>query len=132
MRAKHPELDWQVDDVRHLQVDSSSIDIAIDKGTLDTMLHGSPWSPPEEVQKNVSQYVDEVARILRSRGKWIYITYRQPHFVKPQLTRDDSWKLEVRRLEDGPGTFEYFAYIMTKHELQVNEERKGAPLNVPE
>lgn len=70
MQTKHPELDWRVDDVRHLQVDNSSIDIAVDEGTLDVMLHGSPWSPPDEVQENVSQYVDEVARILRSRGTY--------------------------------------------------------------
>ena len=70
MQSKHPYLDWRVDDVRHLHVDDSSIDIAIDKGTLDAMLYGSPWDPPDEVLENVRQYVNEVARVLRPSGTY--------------------------------------------------------------
>ncbi len=78
------------------------------------MIHGSPWDPPDEVRANVQQYVDEVSRILKPKGRWLYITFRQPHFVKPQLLRAGVWELVVERLEDGPGTFEYYVYIMTK------------------
>ena len=79
------------------------------------MLYGSQWDPPEEVQDSVRQYVDEVTRILKPKGRWLYITFRQPHFVRQQLIREGVWDLVVERLEDGPGTFEYFAYILTKH-----------------
>lgn len=80
------------------------------------MLYGSQWDPPNEVQENVRKYVDEVARILKPSGKWLYITFRQPHFVKPHLFREGLWDVVVERLEDGPGAFEYFAYVMTKNE----------------
>ena len=83
------------------------------------MLYGSQWDPPDEVRESVRQYVNEVARILKPGGKWIYITFRQPHFVKPQLLRERVWELLVENLEDGPGTFEYFAYIMTKNTPQL-------------
>ena len=86
------------------------------------MLYGSPWDPPAEVQDNVRQYVNEVLRILRPGGRWFYITFRQPHFVKPQLMREGMWDLIVERLEDGPGTFEYFAYVMKKHSLSHGGE----------
>ena len=33
MQSKHPNLEWRVDDVRKLSLDSSSIDIAIDKAS---------------------------------------------------------------------------------------------------
>ena len=79
------------------------------------MLYGSQWDPPEEVQAHVREYVDEVARVLRPGGRWLYITFRQPHFVRRQLVREGVWDLVVERLEDGPGTFEYFAYVLTKH-----------------
>ncbi|KAL8636913.1 MAG: hypothetical protein Q9228_005749 [Teloschistes exilis] len=115
MRSKHPDLEWRVEDVRQLKLDDSSFDVAIDKGILDAMLYGSQWDLPDEVQENVRRYVDEVTRILEPAGKWIYITFRQPHFVKPQLSCEGSWELAVERLEDGPGTFEYFAYIMAKY-----------------
>ena len=78
------------------------------------MLYGSQWDPPDEVQESVRRYVTEVGRVLKPGGKWIYITFRQPHFVLPQLSRPGAWKTAVERLEDGPGTFEYFAFISTK------------------
>ncbi|MCJ1285008.1 hypothetical protein MMC26_004345 [Xylographa opegraphella] len=122
MQSKYPDLEWRVEDVRNLSLDDASIDIAIDKasaqqlsGTLDAMLHGSQWDPPEDVQANVRAYVDEVTRILKPNGRWLYITFRQPHFVRPQLLREGVWDIVVKRLEDGPGTFEYFAYVSTKH-----------------
>jgi EEF1A lysine methyltransferase 4 len=53
-------INWCVMDVRKLQLVNESVDVAIDKGTLDTMIHGSPWDPPADVRSNVGNYVDEV------------------------------------------------------------------------
>lgn len=86
------------------------------------MMCGSPWNPPDEVQDNVRQYVDEVAQVLKSSGRWLYITYNQPHFVKRQLTCESSWDSEVRRLDDGQGTFECYASVMTKYEVHDHIE----------
>ena len=62
MKAKYSDLKttWQVMDVRDLHFDNGSVDIAIDKGTLDAMLHGSLWDPPDDVRDSVRRYVDEV------------------------------------------------------------------------
>lgn len=62
MKLKYALLEtrWFVMDVRHLELPDWSIDIAIDKGTLDAMIHGSLWDPPEDVRRNVGNYVDEV------------------------------------------------------------------------
>ena len=78
------------------------------------MLYGSQWNTLDEVLDSIQQYVDEVSRILNPKGSWLYITFRQPHFVKPQLLREGVWELAVEHSEDGPGTFEYFVYVMTK------------------
>lgn len=51
---------WQVMDVRDLKLEDGSVDLAIDKGTLDAFLHGSLWDPPGDVRENVGKYVDEV------------------------------------------------------------------------
>ena len=80
------------------------------------MISGSQWDSPPEVQVNVREYVDEVARVLKPKGRWLYITFRQPHFVRQQLLRERVWDLVVERLVDGPGTFEYFAYVLTKYD----------------
>lgn len=64
MTAKHATMsgiEWRKEDVRHMaSVPSESIDVAFDKGTLDAMIHGSPWSPPDDVKENTSQYLQEV------------------------------------------------------------------------
>jgi hypothetical protein len=51
-------------DVRHLELSNRSVDVAIDKGTLDAMIHGSLWNPPDNVRRNVGKYVDEVDQVV--------------------------------------------------------------------
>jgi hypothetical protein len=60
MASKHPNLTWEVMDVRKMSFAPSTFEIAIDKATLDAMLYGSLWDPEPEVRKNVGEYVDEV------------------------------------------------------------------------
>ncbi|KAI9644093.1 hypothetical protein NHQ30_007445 [Ciborinia camelliae] len=100
MSEKYSDLNttWTVMDVRDMKLKDGEIDVAIDKGTLDAMIHGSMWDPPQEVRENVGRYVDEVARVLKSGGQWLYITYRQPHFMKPFLLREGIWETEMEVL----------------------------------
>lgn len=58
---------WRVMDVRKLEIEAESVDIAIDKGTLDAFIHGSLWDPPEDVRTNVGAYVDEVCWVIFAR-----------------------------------------------------------------
>jgi hypothetical protein len=64
MKSRHsdkPQVEWRVGDVRNLiNIESRSVDVAFDKGTLDAMIYGSPWSPPDEVMDNSGQYMKEV------------------------------------------------------------------------
>jgi hypothetical protein len=64
MRTRHantPQVVWQVGDVRNMTgIASKSVDVAFDKGTLDAMIHGSPWSPPVDVLENSGKYINEV------------------------------------------------------------------------
>jgi len=65
MKLRHsdkPQVEWKVGDVRNMiEIDTNSVDIAFDKGTLDAMIYGSPWSPPEEVIENSGRYINEVS-----------------------------------------------------------------------
>lgn len=40
---------------------SESIDIAFDKSTLDAMIYGSPWNPPDDVIQRTSAFIKEVS-----------------------------------------------------------------------
>lgn len=65
MAARHiaeaPSISWQEADVRHMTgFADAEFEVAIDKGTLDAMISGSLWDPPEEVRTNTRLYIDEV------------------------------------------------------------------------
>lgn len=51
-------------DVRGDGSGDGEVDVAFDKGTMDAMIWGSPWSPPEEVLENTGRYVREVSCVL--------------------------------------------------------------------
>jgi hypothetical protein len=62
--VEHPQVQWIVGDVRNMiAIDTASVDVAFDKGTLDAMIYGSPWSPPEEVMENSGKYMNEVSAV---------------------------------------------------------------------
>lgn len=64
-------INWKQADVRQMdQIPTESVDIAFDKGTLDAMIHGSPWDPPDEVLDNTGRYIREV----RPNGYSVQIT----------------------------------------------------------
>ena len=107
-------IQWKQIDVRNMiGIEDKSIDVAFDKGTLDAMIYGSPWSPPEEVKDNTSRYLKEVHRVLKDDGVFLYITFRQPHFMKPLLNPDGLWDLDMQMLGNG-GAFEYYGFVIKK------------------
>lgn len=110
-----PSLEWQVMDVRSMDLPAQSFDAAIDKGTLDAMLYGALWDLEQEVKDNVKAYVDGVARVLEKGGRWLCVTYRQPRFLRPLIERGKVWDMKVETLQDAPGSFGYFGFVMTKH-----------------
>ena len=79
------------------------------------------WDPAADVRENIARYLGEVSRVLVPGGLFLYITYRQRHFMQPLLARED-WAPSVETLNDQEGgVFQYFAYIMKK----VDEEGKA-------
>ncbi|KAK0252093.1 hypothetical protein B0A54_07796 [Friedmanniomyces endolithicus] len=116
MKAKQLDgIAWRQADVRDMpSITSNSIDVAFDKGTLDAMIHGSPWDPPDEVKQNASRYMREVARVLKHDGVFLYITFRQPHFIKPLLSQDGLWDLTGEVLKESESSFDYYAFSMRK------------------
>ncbi|KAK4048555.1 hypothetical protein OIV83_004723 [Microbotryomycetes sp. JL201] len=110
--ADKPEMSWIVGDVRRLPFEDQSMDVCIDKGTMDAMMTsgGDPWNPPDEIVQDCKAEVDEVVRVLKPSGKFIYLTWGQPHFRKRHLQRA-GWNIETVEFGDG---FSYFCYVMTR------------------
>lgn len=72
MSKHHAEIEgieWKQMDVREMEeIPPHSIDIAFDKGTLDAMIYGIGWDPPDEVRENTGRYMREVRSSYLSIG----------------------------------------------------------------
>ncbi|KAJ3539701.1 hypothetical protein NMY22_g4618 [Coprinellus aureogranulatus] len=116
MKERHgesrPSMEWHEMDVRDLKFDDASFDIAIDKGTMDAMMtaKGDVWDPPEQVINDCNAEVSETLRVLKPGGKFIYLTFGQPHFRKRYLQREGT-TLEIKALGEA---FHYYLYIVRK------------------
>ncbi|ODV88597.1 hypothetical protein CANCADRAFT_3242 [Tortispora caseinolytica NRRL Y-17796] len=112
MRKQYPEMEWLEMDVRAMTFPESTFDSAIDKGTLDALLSykGSVWQLPASVQHNVDQYMDEIHRVLRPGGTFLYISYRQPHFAKLAIDRP-YWSTDQSTIKGPPGSLDYYSYL---------------------
>ncbi|KAI8647427.1 hypothetical protein BD408DRAFT_427814 [Parasitella parasitica] len=93
--ADKPEISWLEMDIRDLKFANESYDVVIDKGTMDALMcdRGDVWDPSEELINDVKGEVDEVERVLKVGGTFLYITFGQPHFRKRHLQRD-CWDID--------------------------------------
>ncbi|KAJ0328427.1 hypothetical protein COL5a_005206 [Colletotrichum fioriniae] len=124
MRQRHADvasIEWKWADVRDMPdaAPTASVDVAFDKGTLDAMIHGSPWSPPDDVRENTAKYLGEVHRALKDDGVFLYITYRQPHFMRPLLNADNLWDMDMDVLSGGESAFDYYGFVLSKKKNDI-------------
>ncbi|KAL9092160.1 MAG: hypothetical protein Q9165_004593 [Trypethelium subeluteriae] len=60
--GKESGVEWKWADVRDMiGIPNDCTDVAFDKGTLDSMIFGSPWNPPDKVKEATSKYIREVS-----------------------------------------------------------------------
>ncbi|KAJ2906278.1 hypothetical protein MKZ38_002357 [Zalerion maritima] len=124
-----PGIKWEQMDVRDMAgIADKSIGVAFDKGTLDAMIHSSPWSPPRDVKENTGRYLREVYRVLEDSGVFLYITFRQPHFIRPLLNPDGIWNLDLEVLGGKEGSFDYYGWVIRKASYQ--EQKSDGVYNV--
>jgi hypothetical protein len=92
MRSRHASeagVEWTNGDVRDMKdIESKSIDVAFDKGTLDAMIFGSPWSPPDEVTENSGKYMNEVSQSIACPLTSLYVKRRS--VLAELLTRSNE------------------------------------------
>lgn len=136
MTKRHAEIkgiEWKRADVRDLEMlADESVDVALDKGTLDAMIYGSCWNPPDEVKINTGRYMREVHRVLKNGGMFLYITFRQAHLIRPLLNPEGRlWDMEMQILQSEEGTFPYYGYVIRKKKAALDDE-DTSPVDVEE
>lgn len=113
--AAMPDMSWLVADIFELDkvFQQDSIDVAIDKGTLDALLtvKHDPWDPPKDLLDRMHSYMNQVCGVLKPNGVFVHVTFAQPHFRK-RFLEIKEFDVQVETIS-GPtvGAIEYFAYI---------------------
>ena len=122
MKLTNFNMEWKCMDVTNLEIESESIDCAIDKGTMDALMcedKQDVWNPSDVVRERVNKEISEVYRVLSKNGIFIYITFGQPHF-RTSFFNGFDWELEIKTLGVD---FHYFVYILRKNG-EVKEDLK--------
>jgi hypothetical protein len=63
----------------------------------------------------------KVHRVLQDGGRFLYVTFRQPHFMKPLLNPEGLWDVDMQIL-GGVGSFDYYGYLIRKAGVERPEE----------
>ncbi|XP_072200564.1 EEF1A lysine methyltransferase 4 [Excalfactoria chinensis] len=117
MRSRYahcPDLRWAVMDMRSLTFPDASFDVVLEKGTLDVLLveEADPWHVSPRGAAAMHRVLAEVSRVLRPGGRFLSITFAQPHFRAPHYAQEAfGWSLRHAACGDA---FHYFVYIMCK------------------
>ncbi|XP_020257802.1 methyltransferase-like protein 13 isoform X3 [Asparagus officinalis] len=120
--------DKGIKDIKVLQADmldlpftNECFDVVIEKGTMDVLFvdSGDPWKPHPETVRKVMKMLEGVHRILKPDGKFISISFGQPHFRRLLFEAPSfTWSIEWNTFGDG---FHYFFYALQK---KVTKEQR--------
>lgn len=112
-RDAFPTLQWMTIDFRDMsKLDDSILDLVLDKGSLDALWSdgGSQWEPSEAVLSDINASLNEVLRLLKPKGKFISMTFGQPHFRLPHMKRPNEWEV-ISTEKSGL----YYIYVFQKN-----------------
>uniref|UniRef100_A0A453B404 Methyltransferase domain-containing protein n=1 Tax=Aegilops tauschii subsp. strangulata TaxID=200361 RepID=A0A453B404_AEGTS len=107
-------VDVVVADMLDLPFESESFDLVIEKGTMDVLFvdSGDPWNPNPTTVDNVTKMLEGIHKVLKPGGKFVSITFGQPHFRRRFFEAPEfTWSVEWNTFGDG---FHYFFYILQK------------------
>jgi len=113
MKEQHRQMDWITMDMTNMTFSDDTFDIVLEKATLDSLLveDKSPWAQDTPGKKLVVSSLREVARVMKTGGMFVSITFTQPHFRVPLLCSPGlGWSVEVEEFSrDGGFPFYHMA-----------------------
>ncbi|KXJ26006.1 EEF1A lysine methyltransferase 4 [Exaiptasia diaphana] len=117
------DMEWRIMDITKMSFTSSSFDVVIEKATLDALLveEKDSWNPSKEARDCMNCVLSQVSHILKDGGRFISVTFSQPHFRKPFLAKSEyNWSIRMHTFGD---SFHFFFYVMEKGKELSKEDK---------
>lgn len=119
MKERQPQLDWRVMDMTDMVgLNAEEFDMVVDKAAMDALVtdEGDPWNPSNSALQSTSRMVSarynslvfyqfltgicgiwymqmsEVYRVLKPEGKFVQMSFQQPHFRSKYLKQGKVWR----------------------------------------
>lgn len=85
---KRPTMAWLCMDMLDLSFEDNTFDAVIDKAGMDALMvdEGDVWDPEQKVVGSVDRMLLGIAKVLRPGGKFLQISFAQPHFRTKYLS----------------------------------------------
>ncbi|XP_066295909.1 EEF1A lysine methyltransferase 4-like [Branchiostoma lanceolatum] len=129
MAHKHDNMaamTWLEMDARQLTFPDGMFEVVLEKGTLDAFMvaEKSPWTVSEETAHFCHQVLQEVSRVLCPGGRFISISFAQPHFRTPLYANDAyGWSIRTDKFGD---CFHFFFYTLERGGALTQQQREQA------
>ena len=116
--ADRSEMTWEVMDMKDLTFESNSFDIVLDKGSLDALMvdEGDVWNPEESVIIDIDKVLQGVSRVLVPGGKYLQISFAQPHFRTKYMMAERIQNLPINHYSPSSGYCSFYNWDAS-HEL---------------
>ena len=103
-------LSYKVIDARDIPLEDASFSMIVDKATLDCVFHLG--------EKDVMQYVAEVARLLQKKGVFLCVSNIEPKYYRKFFDRQLDLMITLEKVEEIkkplPSERPYYVYVVRK------------------
>jgi len=131
-----PKMEWICMDMLELTFPDDSFDVVIDKAAMDAIMvdEGDVWNPKHSVIQDADKMCLGISRVLKPDGKFVQISFAQPHFRTKYLIANHfleiemdpyryytgysdryNWELSYSTIAREQGCLDFFIYSMEKH-----------------
>ncbi|XP_053213775.1 EEF1A lysine methyltransferase 4-like [Panonychus citri] len=108
-------INWLTMDATNMTIKDNCIDVVLEKATIDTFLVGEKnlWSlSPSSIEK-VDKTLSEISRLLKPDGKFISLSFNQPHF-RGKLYSNDKYDWRIKSIDTIGVNFHHYLYVIQK------------------
>lgn len=111
--CKH--INWLTMDATCMPIKNETFDIVLEKATIDTFLVNEKdlWTLSTPTINLIDRVLSEISRVLKPNGKFISLSFNQPHF-RGLLYSKDKYDWVINSIDTIGDDFHHYLYVAQK------------------